>query len=107
MGNMIGGGTTAAADDIDQSLLGEFAHQRRGVASLLVVLAEGVGQAGVWIGADRDVGYAREVLDIRPQLLRPERAIQPDYGGLGVADRVPERLDRLARERSAGSVGNR
>jgi hypothetical protein len=107
MGDVLGRGAAAATDDVDQSGLGKFAYQRCGLAGLLVVLAEGVRQAGIRIGADRHIGDARELLDIGAQLLRPERAVEPDHGGLAVADRIPEGLDRLPRERAAGGIGDR
>ena len=48
-----------------------------------------------------------ELLDVGTHLLRPERAVEPDGDGPRVPHRVPERLDRLARERAAGEVGDR
>jgi hypothetical protein len=36
-----------------------------------------------------------------------ERAVEADREGDGVAHRVPERLDRLARQGTAGEVGDR
>ena len=41
------------------------------------------------------------------QLLRTERAVEPDDQRIGVADAVPERLDRLAGQRSARGVDDR
>ncbi len=41
------------------------------------------------------------------ELLRAERAVEPDDHRVGVADAVPERLDRLARQRPAGGVDDR
>ena len=64
---------------LTRPLLGEFAHQRRGLAGLLVVFAERIGQAGIRIGAHRDIGDARELLDVGTQLLGAERAVQPDH----------------------------
>ena len=41
------------------------------------------------------------------QLLRPERAVEPDDQRVGVADAVPERLDRLPGQRPSGRVDDR
>ena len=41
------------------------------------------------------------------QLLRPERAVEPDDQRVGVADAVPERLDGLAGQRPPGRVDDR
>ena len=43
--------------------------------------------------------------EVRPQLRRAERAIEPDRQRPRVADRCPEGLDRVAREVAAGKVG--
>ena len=49
----------AAADDVDEPAVGQFAEQPGHVFGALVVFAEGVGQAGIRIGADQRVGDAR------------------------------------------------
>jgi hypothetical protein len=68
----------AAADHVHEARRGELAEDRPPSASgVLVVLAEGVRQAGVRIGADVGVRPG-EFLDVRPQLLAAERAVQPD-----------------------------
>ncbi len=58
----------------------------------LVVLAERIRQSGIGIGADVDVGDARQLLDIGPKLLAAERAIQSHHQRPGVADGIPKRL---------------
>ena len=105
--DVLGGGAAAAADDVDQARFGELAYQRRGLAGLLIVLAECVWQTGVWIDAHGNIGDARQLLDVRPQLPGTQCAVQTDDRRLGVTDRVPEGLDRLARERAPGGVGDR
>ena len=56
--------------------------------------------------ATRHGASARELGDVRPHLLRAERAVDADDERLGVLDRDPERLDRLAR-RACGPRGRR
>jgi hypothetical protein len=43
-----------------------------------------------------DVGDARELLDVGPQLLRAERAVEPDGERSRVAHGIPESLRRLS-----------
>ena len=50
---------------------------------------------------------ARELGDVRPHVVGAERAVDADREQVGVADRVVERLDGLARQRAARLVGNR
>src|SRR6202043_896226 len=73
----------------------------------LVILAERVRQPGVWIGAYISVGHPGELLHVGPQLRGAERAIEADGERLGMADRVPERLGGLPRERASGGIRNR
>ncbi|OIQ72029.1 hypothetical protein GALL_463520 [mine drainage metagenome] len=82
-------------------MLGPLVQLVAGLVGLLVVLAEGVWQAGVRIGADQGVGDPRELGDVRAHQLGPQRAVQADRERLGVLDRVPEGLDRLARQGAA------
>ena len=72
----------------------------------LVVLTEGVGQAGVGVGGDEAVGDPRQLGDVGTQLLGAERAVEPDRERLDVAHRVPERLGDLARQGAAAGVGD-
>ena len=73
----------------------------------LVVAAEGVREPGVRVRADEARRGVREVGDVRAHLVRAERAVDPDDQRVGVLDRGPERLDRLAGERAAGAVDDR
>ncbi len=75
-----------------------------GLGWLLVVAPERVGQARVGIARHEHVRDARQLLEIRPQLLRAERAVEADAQWSGVPDARPEGLHRLARERPAGGV---
>ena len=47
------------------------------VLRALVVLAELVWQPGVRVGAHRHLRYARELLDVLPQFLRAQSAVEP------------------------------
>ena len=76
---------------------GEIAQNLRGFLGGLVVLAESVRQPRVGIRADIGVRDARQLLDIRPQLPRAQRAVQSDRQGLRMPDRIPESLGRSAR----------
>ena len=105
--DVVGRRPAAAADDVDQPGGGELAEVAAGVGRQLVVLAEGVRQAGIRMARDVGVGDACEVLDVRAHLLRAERAVHADDQRLGVLDRRPERLDRLAREVAAARVDRR
>ncbi len=86
------------------------AHSRIAAAiclGRLVVAAELVGQAGVRVGRDRPVGDPGQDVEVLAELRRPERAVEPDDHGVGVADAVPEGLDRLARQGPARGVDDR
>ncbi len=52
------------------------------------------------------VGNPRELVDVGPQLPRPQGAVQPDGEGSRVSHRVPERLGRLARQRAPAEIGD-
>ena len=98
----------AAAGDVDEARVGELPQQRRRDLGRLVEagVAHRVGQAGVRIHADEDVGHRRQLLDVRPHQRRAERAVEADGQRPRVAHRVPERLDRLAGEDAARRVGD-
>ncbi len=104
---MRGARPAAAADDVDDPGLGEFAQDRGHRLGRLVIPAELVGQPGVGMCGHERVREAGELLHVGPELSRPERAVQADYERPGVADRIPERLDGVAGERPAAGVGDR
>ena len=83
--DVLGRRAAAAADDVDEPLVGEAGDLRRHHLRALVVAAEFVGQAGIRIGADEGVGDARELGQMRPHGVGAERAVEPDGEGLGVA----------------------
>ena len=103
---MLGRGPAAPADRVQEPPVGELSEQPCHVLGRLVVLAELVRQTRVRVAADRDVGEARQVLDVRREIFGPERAVEPDEPGTGVPDRGPERLDRLPREGPAAAIGD-
>ena len=105
--DVLGARAATAADEVEQALARERAEHARHVLRRVVVAAELVGQAGVRIARDRDAGDARELGDVRAHVVGAERAVDADREQLGVADRVEERLDGLARQRAARLVGDR
>ena len=68
----------AAADDVDEAAGGEVLHQLAGLGRQLVVLAEGVRQAGVRVAGDVALGDPREVGEVRAHVARAERAVDAD-----------------------------
>src|SRR5207247_320937 len=87
--DVFGRGAAAAADHVDEALLGELAQVAARVARLLVVRPHLVRQPRVRVARDpgrRDPG---EVLDERPHLARPERAVDADDERLRVPATKP------------------
>ena len=97
----------AAAEDVDQAGGRVLPQDFRRLLRQLVVLAEGVRQARVGIGADAGVRHPRQLLDVRAQLAAAERAVEAHGERARMADGVPERLGRLAGEDAAGGIGDR
>ena len=96
-------GAAAAADDVEEAALGEFAQQAGGVVRRLVVAGfrQRVGQPGVGIAADEGVGDASTAPRCTgASASRPARSSGPRRAAR-VAHRIPERLGRLAGERAA------
>ena len=81
--------------------MGKVCNQRRHLGSRLVVAAESVWKTCIRITADVAVGDAGEFLDVGAHLGGTEGAVDADGQWLGVADGVPEGLDRLAGEGAA------
>ena len=104
--NVVRRRAAAAADDVDQPLVGEAGDLPRHRLRRLVVLAELVRQAGVRVGADQRVGDIRDFGQVIAHRGGPERAIQADRERVGVAHRMPEGGRRLAGQSAAGSVGD-
>ena len=68
--------TAAAANDIEETGFRPFANLRRHGVGIQIVFTEGVGQTGVRVRRDVAFGDARQLLDILPQFVRPEGAVQ-------------------------------
>ena len=105
--DVVGRRPTTAANHVDEAAGGELTDNLRHVVGRLIVFAELVRQSGVWVSADARIGNARQFGEVRPQFGGAERAVEPDHERLDMADRIPERLGCLARERAARRVGNR
>jgi len=99
-------GAAAAADHVHPALGQERLHHGDHRGGRLVVAAEGVREAGVRVDRRRDPGQPGELLDVRPQRLGPERAVQADRHQRRVLDRGPERLERLTRQGPPRGVGD-
>ena len=97
----------ATAEDVDLALVRPRLHQRCGGVWRFIVLAQLVGQAGIGIDHHQRIGELGQQLHMRAQLFRTEAAIEPDRHRAGMANRVPERLDRVARQVAARKVGQR
>ena len=85
---------------------GEGARSARPSVRGFVIEAEGVGQAGVGIGADQRIGDAGDFLEMLAHGARAERAIEADGERPRMAHRMPERRRRLAGERAPRTVGD-
>ncbi len=105
--DVLGRGAAAAADEVEEAGVGELGEDRGRLVGRLVVLSEGVGQAGVGVDGDEGVGEARQLGDVRAHVARAQRAVEADRQRTGVAYGVPERLGDLTRERTTGGVGDR
>ena len=77
-GDVLGRRAAAAADEVDETRLGELADDAGGLVGRLVVLTEGVGQPGVGVAGDERVGQPRHLGDVGPHLLGAEGAVEPD-----------------------------
>ena len=105
--NMVGRGAATTAENIDQSGFGKFTDNHRHFIGQLVIFAKLIGQTGIRINADIGIGDAGDFRHIGTHFVSPERAIQTNGKGLGVAQRVPKRFCRLSRKRAPGFIGNR
>src|SRR5919112_4519692 len=99
-------GAAAAADQIDQAALSEFPQHPGHVFGCLVVLAELVGEPRIGVGAHECGSDSGKLLDVLPQGLRAEGAVQPNAEWASMGDRVPEGLGRLTRQRAAACISD-
>ena len=103
--NVIGGCTAASTNNIYKSFFCPFFNDVCGLVRLFIVFAKGIGQTGVGIDHDQGIGDFGQRLHMRAQLRGTERAVEADGHGPCVTHRVPERLNRVAREVAARKVG--
>ena len=106
LGDVLGCGAAAAADDVNETLAHPRLDQARHLAGALVVLAHGVGQAGIGIGDDARLGDGRNLGDVGTHQLGAERAVEAEREGPQVAHGEVERLRRLAGQGAARAVGD-
>ena len=101
-------GPAAAADEVDQARARRTRGAPRpctpGVSSYCPNSFGRPAFGWVLTNAGRD---PRELLDVLPERLGAQRAVEPDAERPAVRHRVPERLGGLARERAAARVGDR
>ena len=103
---MLGRRTAAAADDVDEARIGEFAEMARHVFRALVVMAKLVRQTGVRIGADERVADPCQFGDMGAHLRPAERAVQSDRNWSCVLYLAFQNASgRLARQQSPGAIG--
>ena len=80
---MLRRGAAAAADDIDQTRVGELAKQLGHEFRAFVVIAEFVRQSGVRIGADEGIGEPADLRDMRAHFAcAPSAQLSPMVTGL-------------------------
>src|SRR5439155_11389257 len=77
-GDMVRGRAAAAADDVHEAAGGELVEVPAGLVRLLVVLTEGVWQAGIRVAAHVTPGDARELREVRAHVARAEGAVEAD-----------------------------
>src|SRR5439155_7210761 len=106
-GDMVRGRAAAAADDVHEAAGGELVEVPAGLIRLLVVLTEGVWQAGIRVAAHVTPGDARELREVRAHVARAEGAVEADAERPRVRHRDPEGVNRLPRQRPAAAVGDR
>src|SRR5439155_2135574 len=106
-GDMVRGRAAAAADDVHEAAGGELVEVPAGLIRLLVVLTEGIWQAGIRVAAHVTPGDARELREVRAHVARAEGAVEADAERPRVRHRDPEGVNRLPRQRPAAAVGDR
>ena len=105
--DVVRGRTAAAADYVDETVPGEASDLGRHRLRAFVILAKGVREAGVRIGADECVCGEGDFLQVLTHRARSERAIEADRQGAGMAHRMPEGGRRLSGQGAPGTVGDR
>ena len=108
-GDMLGRRAAAAAGNVDEAGLRKLGQQRRGDLGCLVEAGVGhrIGQPGIRIDADEGVGLLGELFDIGAHERRTQRAVKTHRDRACMTDRIPEGLDRLARQDATRGIGDR
>jgi hypothetical protein len=98
--DVLGGVAAAAAGDVEQAAVGELAHEARHVGGFQVEAGfrERIGQAGVGVGGNKDVGLRAQFLEEGAHEVGADGAVEADGEGLVRADGIPERPDGLRRD---------
>ena len=104
---MLGARAAASARGVEEAGLGELLQEAARRRGLLVVPAEGVGQAGVRVAGHVDGRDTGHCLHVGPHLAGAEGAVDARGERLRVLDRCPEGLDGLAGEVAPASVDDR
>ena len=103
---MVRGRAAATADDIDDAIGGKVANLRGHRLGTFIILAERVGQAGVWVGADKCVCGIGDLRQVLAHGARAKGAIEADREGARMAHRMPEGGGRLAGKRAPRTIGD-
>jgi len=96
----------ATSHDVEESTLSPFPKVGRHRLGGQIVAAELVREARVRVRADVELGDPGKLLDVGPELVWTESAVQTDADRVCVAYGVVERLDRLAREGAAARISH-
>lgn len=91
---------------VDEAASGKVAQMVVHLCRALIILAHGVRQASVGVGADVAVGDVSQALQVGPHLRSPQRTVQPNGERLAVLHASVKRLRGLTREGAAASVGD-
>ena len=105
--NVIRRGAAAAADNVDQPVLGKAPDDFGRFLGLLVVLAKRIGQAGVGVTGNQAVAQPRQFGHVGAHFLAAQGAVEADRQRLGVAHRGPERFGHLPGKRAPRGIGDR
>ncbi len=105
----VGGRRTAAsARDIELSGVGERTDHRRHLFGRLRVFTLDVGQSGVGVRTDEERRLRRHFRDMRTELLRAERAVEPDGEEVpGVGNGDQKGFGALPGEQASAGVAER
>ena len=100
-------GAATAAHHVKKPRLRKVLQDLGHVGWRLIIAAKFIGQAGIRVQTDEGVGDTGQVFDIRPQIVRAQRAIEPDEQRFGMTNGVPERFGGLAGQGAPAAVRDR